>query len=70
MLSKAEYPRRRNRDGTWGSVCTKCYMAIGRCATEDKLAEMEKSHVCYSSFLAERGGLSDTAEPVRDRDAA
>jgi hypothetical protein len=60
----AFYAHRRNEDGTYDSICRDCFLAIARGKTESELAISEKSHVCDSSFLAERGhfGRSESLE--------
>jgi hypothetical protein len=56
MLAEKKYPHRVNLDGSWDSICTRCFLTVANCKTEGELAEFEKTHVCYeSSFLAERG---------------
>jgi hypothetical protein len=60
MLGDTENPRRKNRDGTWDSICKHCFSTIAHGTTESELADREKAHVCHSSYLAERGLLSVT----------
>ena len=54
-----EYSHRINPDGTWDSICKKCFMTIAHGSTEIELADSETTHICNSSFLADRGRLSD-----------
>ena len=54
------YPHRRNRDGLYDSICPACFATIARSQPEAEMAELEKSHLCNSSFLAERGESSRT----------
>ena len=58
MLTETEYPHRRNSDGTWDSICKRCFLTIAHGRTEGELAEGEKTHVCNSPYLAERSHLS------------
>jgi hypothetical protein len=60
---ETDYPHRRNRDGIWYSVCRKCYITVARGWIESELAETEKTHICNSSFLADRGSLSKSFQP-------
>jgi hypothetical protein len=66
MSAETEYPHRRNRDGTWDSICTKCFLTVARCKTESDLAEFEKAHICNSAFLADRGHFSISTHPSWD----
>jgi hypothetical protein len=59
MLAETKHPHRRNSDGTWDSICKNCFLTIAHGRTESELAKSEKTHVCDSSFLAERGLFSE-----------
>lgn len=59
MLTEIDYPHRRNSDRTWDSICNCCFLTIAHGRTESELAEGEKTHVCHSSFIAERGLFSE-----------
>jgi len=54
------YAHRRNEAGSFDSVCRVCFAAVVRSKPEPELAAYEKAHVCDSSFLADRGQLSDS----------
>jgi hypothetical protein len=62
-----QYPHRRNRDGSYESICSKCYATVARAETDAELTEWDAAHVCDPSFLAERGLL--TREQIARRDA-
>ena len=49
------FPHRRNRDGLYDSICPRCFATVARSEPEAKMEKLEKSHVCHSSFLADRG---------------
>jgi hypothetical protein len=49
---------RRNEDGAYDSVCRTCLAAVACSMARAELAENQKTHVCNSAFLAERGCLS------------
>ena len=49
------YPHRRNDDGSFDSICPKCFLTVARSAAEETLAGNESAHVCASSFLQGRG---------------
>lgn len=45
------FPHRKNRDGTYDSICTACMATIASCDREDELASYERKHVCDESTL-------------------
>jgi hypothetical protein len=61
------FPHRHNRDGSYDSICVKCFATIATERIEEMLAESEQKHVCRSnpmldtkhwSRLAENGALA------------
>ena len=40
------YPHRRNWDGSYDSICPRCYRTIANGRNEAALAEDEHGHVC------------------------
>jgi hypothetical protein len=58
MAGLAQFPHRRDRDGLYDSICPTCFATVARSKPEAEMAELERAHVCNSSFLAERGQLS------------
>jgi hypothetical protein len=48
------FPHRRNRDGTFDSICLKCLLTIANSRTEADLAKHDKSHVCNPSILSQQ----------------
>jgi hypothetical protein len=64
MPAEIGYPHRLNRDGTWDSICKKCFHTIANCKTERELADFEKAHVCNQSTPAEHGYYFITPRPV------
>jgi len=48
------FPHRRNRDGSFDSICLKCLLTIATARTEVELARYEKYHVCNPSILSQR----------------
>jgi hypothetical protein len=48
------YPHRRNKNGTFDSICLKCFGTVAANKTEDELAELDKRHVCSDSILSNR----------------
>ncbi len=57
MADKAKtlYPHRRNRDGSFDSICLTCFMTVATAKTESELADADAKHICESALLAERG---------------
>jgi hypothetical protein len=49
--SKARFTRRLNADGTFDSVCLRCYRAAGHAERSRDLAAVERSHDCHLSDL-------------------
>jgi hypothetical protein len=54
----AFYPHRQNRDGSFDSICLKCFATVANAREVTELRSYEKEHICDESFLAERGVLS------------
>jgi hypothetical protein len=52
MTSSISFARRRNRDSTVDSICTKCYQTIASERDETKLTSAEEGHTCdpYGEF--------------------
>ena len=40
------YPHRLNRDGSFDSICPRCFQTIASQYTEVSLAEDERRHIC------------------------
>jgi hypothetical protein len=40
------FPHRRNRDGTFNSICLTCLATVAANKSEDELKELDKHHVC------------------------
>jgi hypothetical protein len=48
------FPHRRNRDGSFDSICLKCLLTIANARDEADLAKHEKYHVCNPSVLSQQ----------------
>jgi hypothetical protein len=47
MTTVPQFARRRNRDSSIDSICTKCFLTIASVTTsEEDLAAYEKKHIC------------------------
>ena len=51
----ANYPHRRNADGSYDSVCMTCFATVASAKTEDELLPYERKHICAISALSQRG---------------
>ena len=62
--SPTTFRHRRNRNGTWDSICTKCYLTVETAMLEEDLVGAERSHDCAEllAFKATHRGL----QPIRN----
>ena len=63
------FPHRRNKDGSFNSICLKCFATVASHMTEEELKEQDKHHVCVKSVLSERGNhvsLTHNENQTRD----
>jgi hypothetical protein len=58
------YPHKRNKDGSYESVCMNCFQTVGTSQSEEELTELDKAHTCSPSPLSQRG----TRRPVSNPD--
>jgi hypothetical protein len=49
------FPHRRNRDGSFDSICLICFATVAHTRTEAELIELDAAHVCNTYSLATRG---------------
>jgi hypothetical protein len=49
------YPHRRNKDGSYESICLSCFLTVSRAKTEAELTEQDVAHVCTATKLSTRG---------------
>ena len=47
--------RRQNIDGSYDSICMKCFATISGTQSKIEAEDERNTHVCDSAFLAERG---------------
>ncbi len=45
------FPHRRNRDGTFDSICSQCFSTVATEGTEAELKKAEEDHVCLGLDL-------------------
>jgi hypothetical protein len=48
------YPRRRNKDGSYDSICLTCFVTVAFGKSESELMKYDKMHVCEFSTLSQR----------------
>jgi hypothetical protein len=53
-LNNASFAHRPNKDGSFDSVCRRCYMTAARSDKEAKLESQELLHHCNQDMLAMR----------------
>jgi hypothetical protein len=58
------YPRRRNADGSYDSICPTCFMTASHAATEAELTQQDKAHLCWTSLLLQ-SEYSNLAQPMQ-----
>jgi hypothetical protein len=56
ILREPFFPHRRNRDGSYDSICLTCFATVGS-GTHEELVKYDKEHVCEPSRVAQRGLL-------------
>jgi hypothetical protein len=54
-LSIGASPRKSNMDGTWNSICIRCFQTIATHKLEVEVEKIEKTHVCSPLVLSQRG---------------
>ncbi|MDT8068275.1 MAG: hypothetical protein ROO76_08925 [Terriglobia bacterium] len=47
-LPRPEFQYRNNGDGTWDSICLRCFLTVGTARSIAELVDMEKAHNCYT----------------------
>jgi hypothetical protein len=48
-----QFPHRKNADGSWDSICSKCFRTVATAKSERILADAEANHVCVPSIFAD-----------------
>jgi hypothetical protein len=47
------YPHRRNRDGSFDSICFTCFATVVYAKSEAELVEYDRNHVCLPSTVSQ-----------------
>jgi len=50
------YPHRRNKDGSYDSICLTCFLTVSHASAEAELTEQEMAHECPVTLLSKRAG--------------
>jgi hypothetical protein len=58
MIVPRIFPRRRNADGSYDSICPACFLTAAHAAAEEGLATQESTHVCHWSLMSQWGTMS------------
>jgi hypothetical protein len=61
------FAHRRNHDGTFGSICPRCFRTIAQSASEPDLQNAEDSHVCNPRIVEYYRGLSKAVSDYREK---
>jgi hypothetical protein len=65
----SDFPHRRNKDGSFDSICLKCFATVASRMTQDQLKEFDQKHVCANSALSQRGNhVSSSQNENKTRD--
>jgi hypothetical protein len=48
------FPHRHNRDGSFDSLCLKCFATVANTPTEGELKAHDKIHACDHAMLCDR----------------
>ena len=48
------FPHRHNRDGSYDSICLKCFATVSSGPTKWGRVELNKRHICNSSDMFQR----------------
>jgi hypothetical protein len=51
------FPHRHNRDGSFDSICTKCFVTIASAQTDAELAVYDKKHICDPGVLFDQANF-------------
>ena len=51
------FPHRNNRDGSFDSICTKCFATVASAQTDAALAVYDKKHICDPTVLFDQANF-------------
>lgn len=62
--SPTTFRHRHNRNDSWDSICTKCFLTVETAMVEEELTGAERSHDCAELFAIKTGMKPLLSEPV------
>jgi hypothetical protein len=51
--NSTEYPHRLNAEGSYDSICRRCFRTVARAETEAELRAYEAKHICDPHMMTE-----------------
>ena len=66
-LLRPSFPHRRNKDGSFDSICTVCFATVASVEDEWELASYESKHNCDLTRLYQLSQESFQPHALRDR---
>jgi len=63
---RVSFAHRRNDDGSFDSICPRCFRTIAQSASEPDLQNAEDSHVCNPSIVEHYRELSKAVSDYRE----
>ena len=63
--STAAFRHRQNQDGTWDSICLRCFLTVVTVSREADLAKAEKSHHGCVELMRDAGYAQNGRNPAR-----
>ena len=67
--SGRSYGHRRNNDGSYDSICTKCFATVASTRSEAELTSHERTHTCIPDWPYQAGPLLDSWRLIPPRRA-
>ena len=50
MAITSSFPHRLNKDGSYDSICSHCFMTVASHTSESELEPLEYDHQCFGDF--------------------
>lgn len=57
LLSRIAFYHRQNHDGTWDSICMKCFLTVTTAPKEEDLESSEERHDCQELMEAKKASF-------------
>jgi hypothetical protein len=65
-MYRSGFTHRKNRDGSWDSICLKCFVTVASAPgvrVESELAKTDEVHECERSILSQRANDKSSKRP-------